>query len=76
MKNTSYIVWIGGVADYEGDNLNEAKKVYNSWNRLGYDDVILQTILDDDGLGFTENTERGQELYYAIEAELESYLKA
>lgn len=44
MKNTSYIVWIGGVADYEGDNLNEAKKVYNSWNRLGYDDVILQTI--------------------------------
>ena len=72
MKNTIYIVWIGGVADYEGDNLNEAKKVYNSWNRLGYDDVILQTILDDDGLGFTENTERGQELYYAIEAELES----
>jgi hypothetical protein len=30
--------------------------------------------LDDDGLGFTENTEKGQELYYAIEAEIESYL--
>ena len=44
MENIFYIVWIGGVADYEGNNLNEAKKVYSLWNRLGYDDVILQTI--------------------------------
>jgi hypothetical protein len=29
--------------------------------------------LDDDGLGFTENTEKGSELYYAIEAEIQSY---
>jgi len=29
--------------------------------------------LDDDGLGFTENTEKGSELYYAIEAEIQAY---
>ena len=32
--------------------------------------------LDDDGLGFTENTEKGRDLYYAIEAEIESYFDA
>ena len=32
--------------------------------------------LDDDGLGFSENTEKGRDLYYAIEAEIESYFDA
>jgi hypothetical protein len=44
MKNILYIVWVGGIVDYEGNNLNEAKEVYNLWNRLGYDDVILEKI--------------------------------
>jgi len=30
--------------------------------------------LDDDGLGFTENTEKGQELYFAIEGIIENFL--
>ena len=41
---------------------------------LSLDDLDSGFIkLDDDGLGTTENTERGRDLYYAIEAELESY---
>jgi hypothetical protein len=31
--------------------------------------------LDDDGLGFTENTEKGQELYFSIEGVIENFLK-
>jgi hypothetical protein len=45
--NNFYIVWIGGVADYEGNNLNEAQETYNLWQRLGYQDVILETIKGD-----------------------------
>jgi hypothetical protein len=42
---------------------------------LSLDDLDSGFIkLDDDGLGTTENTDRGRDLYYAIEAELESYL--
>ena len=44
---------------------------------LSLDDLDSGFIkLDDDGLGTTENTERGRDFYYAIEAEIESYLKA
>jgi len=39
-----YIVWVGGVADYEGDSLKEAKAIKDSWLAQGYDDVILETI--------------------------------
>jgi hypothetical protein len=39
----TYIVWVGGVPDYEGDSLREAKAIYKEWIALGYDDVILQT---------------------------------
>ena len=39
-----YIVWIGGIADYEGNNLREAQSTYDLWIRLGYDDVILERV--------------------------------
>jgi hypothetical protein len=39
-----YIVWVGGVADYEGDSLSEAKAIKYSWLALGYDDVILEVV--------------------------------
>ena len=58
------------------ENIAElAESVYfKVLQELSLDDLDSGFIkLDDDGLGFTENTERGQELYYAIEAELESY---
>jgi len=41
---TTFIVWVGGFADYEGNSLKEAKAIKYSWLALGYDDVILQTI--------------------------------
>jgi hypothetical protein len=40
----TYIVWVGGVPDYEGDSLREAKAIYKEWIDLGYDDVVLQTL--------------------------------
>ena len=39
-----YIVWVGGVADYEGASLKEARAIKYSWLAQGYDDVILETI--------------------------------
>jgi len=32
--------------------------------------------LDDDGLGFSENTERGQELYFAIEETIKGFIES
>jgi hypothetical protein len=37
-----YIVWVGGIPDYEGDSLQEARAIYKKWVDLGYDDVILE----------------------------------
>lgn len=39
-----YIVWVGGVPDYEGGSLKKAKIIYAEWVNLGYEDVILQTV--------------------------------
>jgi len=41
--NNFYIVWIGGVLDYEGHNLSEANNIFNKWVSKNYDDVILET---------------------------------
>jgi hypothetical protein len=38
-----YIVWTGGVDDYF-TNYKQAKKVYNEWIDLGYDDVQIEKI--------------------------------
>lgn len=43
MKNI-YIVWVGGVADYEGDSLEKAEFICNTWLDLGYDDAIIEKI--------------------------------
>lgn len=40
----SFIVWVGGVPDYEGDSLATAKAVFNEWVSRGFDDVILETV--------------------------------
>ena len=40
----TYIVWIGGIADYEGNSLTQAQSVFDLWTRLGYDDVILEEL--------------------------------
>jgi hypothetical protein len=39
-----YIVWVGGVPDYEGYSFKKAEIVYAEWVNLGYEDVILQTV--------------------------------
>jgi hypothetical protein len=44
MSKIKYIVWIGGLADYEGNNLKRAKAIYNEWLGQGYDDVILEVL--------------------------------
>jgi len=41
---SKFIVWVGGVADYEGDDLNQAKAVYKEWIAQNYDDVILEVV--------------------------------
>jgi len=41
---TTFIVWVGGVADYEGNCDREARRVRDYWLSLGYEDVILQSI--------------------------------
>ncbi len=38
----TYTVWVGGVPDIENVNLEEARKVYHYWVKLGYDDVHLE----------------------------------
>jgi hypothetical protein len=40
-----FIVWVVGVADYEGNDLNQAKAVYNEWITQDYDDVILEEVI-------------------------------
>jgi len=37
-----YIVWVGGVPDYEGDSLKQAEAVRSEWLARGYADVILE----------------------------------
>jgi hypothetical protein len=44
MNNDIYLVWIGGLIDYEGNNLAMAQATYKTWLSLGYDDVKLETI--------------------------------
>jgi hypothetical protein len=43
---SKFIVWVGGVADYEGDSLGEAKAIAKEWREQGYDDVVLETLTD------------------------------
>jgi len=39
-----FIVWVGGIADYEGNSLNAAQDVEKEWLSQGYDDVILEEV--------------------------------
>jgi len=40
----TYIVWVGGCAMFEGKSKERANISYEHWIRLGYEDVILETI--------------------------------
>jgi hypothetical protein len=42
---SKFIVWVGGVADYEGNDLNQAKTVYQEWIEQDYNDVILEEVI-------------------------------
>ena len=44
MKKIKYIVWVGGIIDYEGNNLRVAKQILKEWLADGYDDAILEAI--------------------------------
>ena len=44
MNDKRYIVWVGGVVEYEGYNLQEAFAAEDWLQEQGYDDVILETI--------------------------------
>ena len=39
-----YIVWVGGVAVFEGDEAKLARKIFNEWIAKGYDDVALEKV--------------------------------
>ena len=39
-----YIVWIGGLIDYEGTDIDKANLIYQEWIDKGYDDVKIETI--------------------------------
>lgn len=43
-EQRQYLVWVGGVLDYEGTNLNEAFAIYAEWIEQGYEEVVLETI--------------------------------
>ena len=38
-----YIVWVGGVDDYY-TNYKDAKRAFNEWVSLGYDEVQIEKI--------------------------------
>jgi len=38
-----YIVWVGGVDDYY-TNYKDAKRSFNEWVSLGYDEVQIEKI--------------------------------
>lgn len=40
----SFIVWVGGLPDYEGGDYCKAYQIYKEWLMLGYDDVQLEEI--------------------------------
>jgi len=39
-----YIVWVGGVPDYEGTSLKMARYIFKQWINSGYQDVILEEV--------------------------------
>lgn len=44
MSKVKFIVWVGGVADYEGFDCMKAKVIENDWLEQGYDDVVLEIL--------------------------------
>lgn len=39
-----YLVWVGGVLDYEGTSSKEANSIRTEWIAKGYDDCNIETI--------------------------------
>jgi hypothetical protein len=46
MKQIKFIVWVGGVADYEGNNLKKAKAILKEWIAEGYTDAIIEEVTE------------------------------
>ena len=44
MSNVKFIVWVGGVADYEGLDPTKARLTEQYWLEQGYNDVILEIV--------------------------------
>lgn len=42
-----FLVWVGGVLDYEGCILSEAKSIRREWISEGYDDCYMETISEE-----------------------------
>ena len=42
-----YIVWVGASDDHY-DNYGEAKEAHDEWVEKGYDDVIIETISEQE----------------------------
>ena len=47
MSKWKYIVWVGGVDDYY-TTYERAKEHYDMWDKLGYDELILEKIDDNE----------------------------
>jgi hypothetical protein len=44
MNDTMYIVWVGGVAEYEGYSWRDAHQVLRYWQAKEHDDVVIETV--------------------------------
>lgn len=42
MSNVKFIVWVGGVSDYEGYDAVKAESIKQEWVEQGYDDVVIE----------------------------------
>ena len=42
-----YIVWVGGTIVYEDNNKNEAEYIGDKYISWGYDDVIIEKVVND-----------------------------
>lgn len=42
MLKIKYIVWVGGVPDYEGHDRKKAEAILREWVAKGYDDAVIE----------------------------------
>ena len=47
MSKWKYVVWVGGVDDYY-TTYERAKEHFDMWDKLGYDELILEKIEENE----------------------------